>query len=405
MTSILAPTSYPAMPAIAGCRLSVAAAGIKYKNRTDMLLMQFDAPAAVAGVFTQSLCPAAPVDLCREHLAAGQGAHALVVNSGNANAFTGQVGMDAAMAVVHAVARHVGCAPQQVFASSTGVIGVPLPAQPMLDALPAMKDASWEDAARAIMTTDAFPKYGTRTARIGGNSVTLNGIAKGAGMIAPDMATMLAYIVTDAALPQALLQTLLQRAVAISFNATTVDGDTSTNDTLMLFATGASGAGAGIMQADDPALAEFTAALTSLCQELAQLLARDGEGATKFVSITVEEAETDAAARRIAMSIANSPLVKTALAGNDPNWGRIVMAVGKAGEKALRDKLWIRFGDITVAEGGLVSPSYREEQGAGYFTQAELSIHVGVGVGKGRFTVWTCDMGHEYIRINADYRS
>ncbi|MBI1274773.1 bifunctional glutamate N-acetyltransferase/amino-acid acetyltransferase ArgJ [bacterium] len=405
MTSLLAPKTYAAMPVIPGCDLHVAAAGIKYKNRTDMLVMRFEKPAAVAGVFTQSLCPAAPVELCRAHLASGQGAHALVVNSGNANAFSGQVGMDAATQVVKAVAYKLGCNPQQVFASSTGVIGVPLPAQPMVDAIPNLTPATWEDAARAIMTTDAFPKYATRQASIGGRPVTLNGIAKGAGMIAPDMATMLAYLVTDASLPQAVLQALLEDAVGVSFNAVTVDGDTSTNDTLMLFATGASPAGQGVTNAADPALAEFRAVLTSLCQELSQMLVRDGEGATKLVSITVEEAESDAAARRIAMSIANSPLVKTALAGCDPNWGRIVMAVGKAGEKALRDRLWIRFGDIRVAEKGLVSPAYREEQGAGYFKRDDLAVTVGVGVGKGRFTVWTCDMGHEYVRINADYRS
>jgi glutamate N-acetyltransferase/amino-acid N-acetyltransferase len=254
------------------------------------------------------------------------------------------------------------------------------------------------------MTTDALPKMATRQCQIDGVTITLNGIAKGAGMIAPDMATMLCFIGTDASLPHSVLQALLARATEISFNAVTVDGDTSTNDTVLLMAT-QKATHAPIHDAQDPRLEDFRAALTSLMQELAHLLVRDGEGATKFVRITVTEAESEEAAKRIAMNIANSPLVKTALAGQDPNWGRIVMAVGKAGERADRDKLWIHFGDIVVAQNGAVHAGYQEAQGAAYFQRSELDITVGVGIGKASFTVWTCDMGHEYVRINADYRS
>lgn len=409
MTSPLAPASYPAMPVIKGVRLATATAGVRYKNRTDVMLALLPEGAQAAGVFTRSLTAAAPVLLCREHLAAKQGIRAIIVNSGNANAFTGEQGLEASRITAQDIAHRIGCPVEQIFPASTGVIAEPMDASRITQAVPALlksaSETAWEDAARAIMTTDAFPKYGTRTAHIGKEKVTLNGFAKGAGMIAPDMATMLAYFFTDASLPQGVLQTLLEEAVATSFNAVTVDGDTSTNDTLLLTATHTGPAGKGIKKATDPALTDFRAALHSLAQELAQMLVRDGEGATKFVRITVHEAENEQAARRIAMSIANSPLVKTAFAGEDPNWGRIVAAVGKAGERADRDKLWINYGPHRLAQHGRRHPDYREAAVADYMKNAELVMEVGVGVGKSSFTVWTCDLGHPYVTVNSDYRS
>ncbi len=398
----------PVMPPLAGVKLATAQAGIKYAGRDDVMLMLFDQPASIAGVFTRSLTASAAVDRCRRHLHHGR-VRAILVNSGNANAFTGRVGEHAVTHTVEDTAQAVGCLDCEVFPSSTGVIGVPLPAEKIKAVLPQLVANAhadgWEAAAKAIMTTDAYPKYTIRQCVVQGQPVTLQGIAKGAGMIAPDMATMLAYIVTDISLPHDVLQPMLQAATAHSFNAITVDGDTSTSDTVLLAATHAIPAGKGMDDWQDMRLRPFVDALFDLMLDLAKRIVADGEGATKLVQITVEEAESDAAAHIIAKAVANSPLVKTALAGCDPNWGRIVAAIGKAGQRAERDLIWIRFGDMMVAEEGAVHPQYQEAEGAAYFEEPELHIHIGVGVGKGRAYVWTCDLGHEYVRINADYRS
>ena len=408
--SPLAPKSFTSMPALRGVRMTTASAGIKYKNRTDVLLMVFDKPAAVAGVFTRSKCPSAPVDFCRKNLAHGS-ARAVVVNSGNANAFTGLKGRQATELTAKSAAAAVGCGENEVYLASTGVIGEPLDASKFAGVLDTMaKDATsdfWFEAAKAIMTTDTYPKVATRTAEIGGVKVTINGIAKGAGMIAPDMATMLSFVVTDADISSAALQTLLSDGVGPSFNSMTVDSDTSTSDTLMLFATGAAAADgqAHIDRADDPKLAAFRAALNELLKDLAIQVVRDGEGATKMLEITVTGAENDAAAKRIALSIANSPLVKTAAAGEDANWGRVVMAVGKAGEMADRDKLAIWFGDVRVAVNGERDPSYSEDAASNVMKQQDIPVKVDLGLGNGRATVWTCDLTKEYVAINGDYRS
>ena len=408
--SPLAPKSFASMPALRGVRMTTASAGIKYKNRTDVLLMVFDKPAAVAGVFTRSKCPSAPVDFCRANLAHGS-ARAVVVNSGNANAFTGLKGRQATELTAKSAAAAVGCGENEVYLASTGVIGEPLDATKFAGVLDTMaKNATsdfWFEAAKAIMTTDTYPKVATRTAEIGGVTVTINGIAKGAGMIAPDMATMLSFVVTDADISSAALQTLLSDGVGPSFNSMTVDSDTSTSDTLMLFATGAAAADgqAHIDRADDPKLAGFRAALNELLKDLAIQVVRDGEGATKMLEITVTGAENDAAAKRIALSIANSPLVKTAAAGEDANWGRVVMAVGKAGEMADRDKLAIWFGDVRVAVNGERDGSYSEEAASNVMKQQDIPVKVDLGLGNGRATVWTCDLTKEYVAINGDYRS
>ena len=391
--------------------MATAAAGIKYRDRTDVLMMVFDRPAAVAGVFTRSKCPSAPVDFCRANLPGGV-ARAVVVNSGNANAFTGRKGREATAMTAAAAAKAVGCDEGEVFLASTGVIGEPLDAAKfsgVLDGLAVSgSEDFWVEAARAIMTTDTYPKVATRRADLGGVTVTLNGIAKGAGMIAPDMATMLSFVVTDADIPAPVLQSLLSAGVDPTFNSITVDSDTSTSDTLMLFATGAAAADgqkpvAG--SADDAALDGFRAALDDLLRDLALQVVRDGEGARKMVEITVEGAENDAAARRIAFSIANSPLVKTAVAGEDANWGRIVMAVGKSGEAADRDRLAIWFGDIRVAVDGERDPVYSEEAASAVMKKQDIPIRVDIGLGDGRATVWTCDLTKEYVEINGDYRS
>lgn len=408
--SPLAPSSYAQLPAIEGARFATAAAGIRYKDRTDVLLALFAPGTAVAGVFTRSRCPSAPVDWCRANLAQGT-ARALVVNSGNANAFTGKKGREATELTAQLAAKAVGCNPAEVFLASTGVIGEPLDAtkfENVLDDCAARaQDDLWLDAARAIMTTDTFPKVATRTATIGGVSVTINGFAKGAGMIAPDMATMLSFVVTDAPLSAAALQGLLSRGVQGSFNAVTVDSDTSTSDTLLAFATGAAEQRGAprIETAADRRLASFKTALNSLLVELAQLVARDGEGARKFITVKVDGAVSAASAKRIALSIANSPLVKTAAAGEDANWGRVVMAVGKAGEPADRDRLAIYFGDTRVANEGARDPSYDEEAVSAYMRQSEIGIRVDIGLGRGSATVWTCDLTKEYVAINGDYRS
>ncbi len=406
--SPLAPAAAQSLPALAGARLATANSGIRYKGRDDLLLLALDPGATVAGVLTRSLASSAPVDWCRAKLKGGK-ARAIVVNAGNANAFTGKAGMQAVRRSAAAVAALVGCKASEVFVASTGVIGVPLDAGKIEAALPALGRAleagAWDKAAAAIMTTDTFPKTATRTARIGSATVTLNGIAKGSGMIAPDMATMLAFVVTDAALPAPVLRTLLKRANEQSFNCTTVDGDTSTSDTLLLCATGKAQGQPRIAGASDRRLAGFARALDEITRDLAIQVVRDGEGAEKFVTVAVTGAASDPAARRIALAIANSPLVKTAIAGADANWGRIVMAVGKAGEKADRDRLRIAIGGVTVALKGAVAPGYDETPVAEHMRGREIDIAVDVGVGKGRATVWTCDLTHGYIRINGDYRS
>ncbi|MGB3875205.1 MAG: bifunctional glutamate N-acetyltransferase/amino-acid acetyltransferase ArgJ [Shinella zoogloeoides] len=407
--SPLAPKTYAEMPPVRGVRMATAAAGIKYRNRTDVLMMVFDRPAAVAGVFTRSKCPSAPVDFCRANLPGGV-ARAVVVNSGNANAFTGRKGRESTKLTAEAAAKAVGCGEGEVFLASTGVIGEPLDATKfsgVLDGLAASgTEDFWFEAAKAIMTTDTYPKVATRTAELGGVTVRINGIAKGAGMIAPDMATMLSFVVTDADIPADVLQSLLSAGVGPTFNSVTVDSDTSTSDTLMLFATGAAAAdGQKPVTADDAALDGFRAALDDLLRDLALQVVRDGEGARKMVEITVEGAESDDAAKRIALSIANSPLVKTAVAGEDANWGRIVMAVGKSGEMADRDRLAIWFGDVRVAVDGERDPSYSEAAATAVMKREDIPVRVEIGLGQGRATVWTCDLTKEYVEINGDYRS
>ncbi len=398
------------MPAIARVRLATAQAGIHYRGRSDLLLAVFEPAAHVAGVFTRSRCAAAPVDWCRSILASGK-AGALVVNSGNANAFTGMKGRAAARATAEAAARAVGCRPEAVFLASTGVIGEPLDPAPFTAHLADMAGRAapggFLDATSAIMTTDTFAKMATRTARIGDKSVTINGIAKGSGMIAPDMATMLAFIFTDAGIAPQPLQQALAKAVRSSFNAITVDGDTSTSDTVLLFATGAAVTRGApeITETGGRALSGFKAALNDLCRDLAQQIVRDGEGASKFVEINVSGAVSAASARKIAFSVANSPLVKTALAGEDANWGRVVMAIGKAGEPADRDRISIHFGPHRVAFEGERDAEYSEAQVSAYMKAGEITIGIDLGLKRGKATVWTCDLTRGYIAINADYRS
>ncbi|RYC33938.1 bifunctional glutamate N-acetyltransferase/amino-acid acetyltransferase ArgJ [Lichenibacterium minor] len=408
--SPLAPTSLPDMPPIAGLRFAAGEAGIRYKGRTDVTVAVLPEGTAVAGVFTRSRCPSAPVDWCRANLAGGR-ARLLVVNSGNANAFTGRTGVASTKLTADIAGRASGAPDAEIFLASTGVIGEPLDASRFEGVLDRLVADAREDgiagAARAIMTTDTFPKLATATVDLGGTSVTINGIAKGAGMIAPDMATMLSFVFTDAPIAAPALQAMLSRAVEGSFNAITVDSDTSTSDTLMLFATGgAAERGApAIADAGDPRLAGFAAALDRVLLDLAHQVVKDGEGARKFVSVAVEGAETDAAAKRIALSIANSPLVKTAVAGEDANWGRVVMAVGKAGEAADRDRLAIWFGPIRVAADGLRDPAYDESATSAYMRGQDIDIRVEIGLGAGTAKVWTCDLTKLYVEINGDYRS
>ncbi|RTL53743.1 MAG: bifunctional glutamate N-acetyltransferase/amino-acid acetyltransferase ArgJ [Bradyrhizobiaceae bacterium] len=408
--SPLAPQNVPDMPRIAGIRLATAAAGIRYQNRTDVLLALFDKGTSVAGVFTKSKCPSAAVDWCRARLKGGE-ARALVVNSGNANAFTGKIGRQATALTAAIAAKAIESNPGKIFLASTGVIGEPLDATKfdgVLDEL--AKNATpdgWHNAARAIMTTDTFAKVATATVKLGKTKVRINGIAKGAGMIAPDMATLLAFVFTDAPISSGVLQTLLKSGVNDTFNAVTIDGDTSTSDTLMAFATGAAAAkGAPVIKrANDPHLKAFAAAFHGILADLAEQVARDGEGARKLVEVVVEGAHSDKSARKVAMSIANSPLVKTAVAGEDANWGRVVMAVGKAGEPANRDKLAISFNGIRVASRGARDPAYNEEQVSATMKQPKIQIKVAMGIGKGRDRVLTCDLTKEYVAINGDYRS
>ncbi|MVA25597.1 bifunctional glutamate N-acetyltransferase/amino-acid acetyltransferase ArgJ [Agrobacterium vitis] len=408
--SPLAPKSFADMPALRGVSMATAAAGIKYKNRTDVLLMVFDRPASVAGVFTRSKCPSAPVDFCRKNLVHGV-ARGVVVNSGNANAFTGTKGRAATELTAKSAASALHCAEHEIYLASTGVIGEPLDATKFAGVLDDMaRDAKgdfWLEAAKAIMTTDTYPKVATRSTEIGGVKVTINGIAKGAGMIAPDMATMLSFVVTDADIAPAALQALLSAGVGPSFNSVTVDSDTSTSDTLMLFATGAAASDGQqrVETADDARLDGFRAALNDLLKDLALQVVRDGEGARKMVEVTVKGAESDAAAKVIALSIANSPLVKTAVAGEDANWGRVVMAVGKAGELADRDRLAIWFGDVRVAVNGERDPDYSEAAATAVMQGEDIPVTVELGLGTGTATVWTCDLTKEYVAINGDYRS
>ncbi len=395
------------MPPIKGVRLATGEAGIRYAGRTDVLLALFAKGTTCAGVFTRSKCPSAPVEWCRKQLKRGK-ASALVVNSGNANAFTGKSGRDATIFTARLAAKASGCKPGDVFLASTGVIGEPLKAtafEGVMERMVAHAHAGhFLDAAKAIMTTDTFPKVATARAKIGKSTVTINGIAKGAGMIAPDMATMLAFVFTDAAISAPALQALLSEATVDTFNAVTIDGDTSTSDTLMMFATGQTDA-AKISRASDPKLKEFRKALHAVLANLSEQIARDGEGARKLVEIVVEGAVSKTSARRIAMSIANSPLVKTAIAGEDANWGRVVMAVGKAGEPANRDRLSIWFGGIRVAHKGARDPGYDEAAVSAAMKQPEISLKVALGLGKGRDRVLTCDLTKEYVAINGDYRS
>ncbi|MET0371273.1 MAG: bifunctional glutamate N-acetyltransferase/amino-acid acetyltransferase ArgJ [Sphingobium sp.] len=404
--SPLAPARFPDLPPVEGVTLRVARAGYKAWERCDLTYAELSEGTAVAGVTTQSKCPSPEVEWCRDAVPLGS-ARALVVNAGNANAFTGHRGRAAVEAIAAKVANHLACQPSDVFISSTGVIGVPLPvdkAEAGLEAAFAAAPCGWEEAANTIGTTDTYAKGAHASAMIGDVRVELVGIIKGSGMIAPDMATMLGYIFTDAAVEPALLQQMLSAANRRTFSCITVDSDTSTSDTVLAFATGKAG-NALIASVDDCGADAFAAALSDVCRQLAHLVVRDGEGASKFIEIRVEGAESDASAHRIAMSIANSPLVKTAIAGEDANWGRIVMAVGKAGERADRDRLAIRFGATQVASGGLAVEGYDEAPVAAHLKGQDIDIGVDLGLGEGRATVWTCDLTHGYISINADYRS
>ncbi|WP_119166959.1 bifunctional glutamate N-acetyltransferase/amino-acid acetyltransferase ArgJ [Algihabitans albus] len=405
--SPLAPDRLPELPSVAGVRGVAQAAGLRYRGRDDLLLLHFPQGASVAGVLTRSKTPGAPVEWCKAHLPAGR-ATALLVNAGNANAFTGRRGRVSVERAAEAVAQALNCPPGEVFLASTGVIGEPMQDDRLVAAIGTaaadLGKLDWARAAGAITTTDTFPKAATRRCEIDGHPIALVGIAKGSGMIAPDMATMLSFVATDAGLRPDVLQSLLVRATDRSFNCVTVDGDTSTSDTVLLFATGAAGA-CDATDADDPRLAGFAVALEALMTELAQLVARDGEGAQKFITISLQGATDDAAARRIGLAVANSPLVKTAIAGEDANWGRIVMALGKSGEAVDRDRLAISIGGITIAREGERVPDYDEAPVADHMKGREIEIGIEIGLGEGAARVWTCDLTHGYIDINADYRS
>jgi len=405
--SPLAPASFPAMQPIAGVRLASYAAGIRYAGRDDVMVAELAPGTTVAGVLTQSTMPGQPVIWCRECLPHGT-ARAIVVNSGNANVFTGRAGWQVVETTVASAAKLFACDPHEIYLSSTGVIGEPPPIDRISAALPSivplLDAAAWEKAARAIMTTDTFPKGATATAQIGGTTVRINGFCKGSGMIAPNMATMLGYVFTDAALPAAVLQSLLSETTEVSFNCMTVDGDTSTSDTVLLCATGQA-KNAAVSGPADPALAGFRQALRGVMVDLAKQIARDGEGAGKFVTIDVTGAVDDRAARAIGLAIGNSPLVKTALAAGDANWGRIVMAVGKSGEQADRNKLGVAVGGHPITADGGPIPNYNEGPVAEHMKGLEIHIAVDIGLGAGKATVWTCDLTHGYIDINGSYRS
>jgi len=405
--SPLAPKTIVDLAPLSGVRLVSLACGLRYKGRDDLMLAELAPGTTVAGVFTRSLTASAPVLWCREALKGGS-ARFLIVNSGNSNAFTGRAGVASVKRTIDKASSVVGCKPEEVFVASTGTIGVPLDdgkiTSVLADGYQKLADDQWNQVARAILTTDTYPKTATRTAKIGGVPVRINGFCKGAGMIAPDMATMLAYVFTDAAIPAPVLQDLLAAGTAKSFNAITVDSDTSTSDTLMLFATGRAGNPA-ISSAKDPALRAFRKALDDLLLDLALQVVKDGEGASKFVEIRVKGAASARAARTIGMSIANSPLVKTAVAGEDANWGRIVMAVGKSGEKADRDTLSISIGGVQVAKDGQIAEGYDEAPVTAHMKGTDILFEVDIGVGRGKATVWTCDLTHAYIDINGSYRT
>ncbi len=404
--SPLAPDSFPELPQIGGVSLRVARAGYKDWDRADLTYVAFESETAVAGVLTQSKCASPEVEWCREALKGGR-ARALVVNAGNANAFTGNRGREAVQTIAKQTAEYIGCTEKQVFISSTGVIGVPLPidiAEAGLQKAYAAENCGWESAAIAISTTDTFPKGASASAIVDGKKVHFTGIIKGSGMIAPDMATMLGYIFTDAAIEPQLLQQMLSTVNNSTFSCITVDSDTSTSDTVLAFATGTAG-NAHLKTMDSAGADAFAAALTDLCRQLAHLVVRDGEGASKFIEICVRGAISDSSAHIIAKAIANSPLVKTAIAGEDANWGRIVMAIGKAGEPAERDSLSIAFGGTEVAKNGMVVGGYDETPVTRHLQGQDIRIDVDLALGKGHATVWTCDLTHGYISINADYRS
>jgi len=409
--SPLAPAAQPHLPPVAGVTLGVAETGIKYQNRADLMLAYMPDGATIAGCFTTSKTASAPVDLCKANLtkaaSSGQRAKAILVNAGNANAFTGKKGQSSTEKVCAMLAENLGCLPAEIYMASTGVIGEPLDPDDIIKAFDTLTSNSradnWFSAAKAIMTTDTFAKQATVQTVINNQTITINAIAKGSGMIAPDMATMLVFLFTDASLPQDIMQTLLSTAVDQSFNCITVDSDTSTSDTVLLCATGKQNT--TFAGADDPALNHFKQGLNALTRALAHQVVRDGEGAEKFIAIKITGAENDGAARKIGLSIANSPLVKTAIAGADANWGRIVMAVGKAGEQADRDRLAISIGGIQVASAGEVDDNYNESDVEPHMAGREIDIAVDVGIGDGSACVWTCDLTHRYIEINADYRS
>ena len=397
---------FPAIPAIAGVTPRVARAGYKDWGRCDLTFVELAEGTAVAGVFTRNVCCSSEVELGRQNVAQGR-ARALVVNAGNSNAFTGYRGREAVEAIMAQVSTHMGCAPEQVFVSSTGVIGVPLPkdkARAGIEAALVAEPCGWQDAANTIGTTDTFAKGAMAKAVVDGRTVTIGAIIKGSGMIAPDMATMLGYIFTDAAVEPGFLQALLSAANQRTFSCITVDSDTSTSDTVLAFATGAAG-NAPLAAFDSPGADAFAAALEDVCRQMAHLVVRDGEGAQKFIAVTVTGAVSDDSARKVGLAIANSPLVKTAIAGEDANWGRVVMAVGKAGEPADRDRLSIGFGGTWAAREGQPLPDYDEAPVAAHLKGQDISIEVDLGLGAGRATVWTCDLTHGYISINADYRS
>jgi glutamate N-acetyltransferase/amino-acid N-acetyltransferase len=413
LVSPLAPARFPDLPPIAGVRLSSAAAGIHHAGRDDVMLAELAAGSVLAGTFTRSQTRSAPVLWCQERIAAlalkpARGKLAIVVNSGNANAFTGRHGSAAVAAVMQTTAKVLGVPKGNVLMASTGVIGAALPAEKVTAKLEelaaALSPDGQENAARAIMTTDTFAKGASAVVDLDGVPVTISGFAKGSGMIAPDMATMLVFIFTDAVIERAVLQAAVRELTDQTFNAITVDSDTSTSDTLLVGATGKA-AMTPIRSRRDRRYRAFHDALGAVMQDLAIQVVKDGEGASKFVAVTVTGAKSDRAARKIGLAIANSPLIKTMIAGEDPNWGRVVMAIGKSGEAADRDRVSISFGDILVAENGWVAPTYAEELGAAYMKRQELEIGVDVGVGTGQATVWTCDLTHRYIEINADYRS
>ena len=405
--SPFAPARFPSLPPVPGVRLATAAAQVRYKGRDDVLLAELAEGTTAAGVLTRSKAPGAPVDWCRKILGGGR-ARALVVNAGNANVFTGKAGAQAVERTAKAAAEALGCKANTVFVSSTGVIGEQLPAERIVAVLPQLRQSlaadGWEKAARAIATTDTFPKGATRSATIDGVTVTLNGIIKGSGMIAPDMATMLGYVFTDAKIGKEALQTLLSKGSDRTFNCITVDSDTSTSDTILAFATGQAGH-KRVTDPRDPRLRDFRKQFDSLLQEMALLVVKDGEGISKFVTIAVTGAASAGSARRIGLCVANSPLVKTAIAGEDANWGRIVAAVGKSGEKADRDSLSIAIGGVSVAAKGHAVAGYDEAPVAAHLKGRDIDIVIDIGIGRGKATVWTCDLTHEYISINADYRS